>query len=405
MCRTMKGALRILALGAFVALVFAGRTARADRDWDSSGWSMLGEQEARGHREREDVIEVGRDQGKFTRMSIVVRGGDVELYDVTVEFYHGDNWHPDVPRYFREGLRSRVLDLPTSDRGRDDRSIKRIKLSYKNVSDDSYANPKIQFWARQADDGYDDRGGHDRYTAPSWDSRGWTNLGERELEGHGRRERSSVIDVGRQEGRFSKLTLVMLDADAEITDFTVNFSRGDSWKPNVNHYFKEGQRTRVLEVPSSAYGSDGRSIKSIEFHYRNTPDGGHARVQIWALREAERREWNSDGWTMLGEREVRGHGREVKDRLEVGRSEGKFSRMTIVVLDSDLEIIAMSVTFGRGDPWKPEIKHNFKEGQRARVVEFPPSEHGNDERSIRWVDFTYRNLPGEGHARVQVWAR
>jgi hypothetical protein len=51
------------------------------------------------------------------------------------------------------------------------------------------------------------------------------------------------------------------------------------------------------------------------------------------------------------------------------------------------------------------MKHNFHEGQRARVVDFPTSEHGHDERSIRWIDFTYRNLPGEGHARVQIWAR
>ena len=72
---------------------------------------------------------------------------------------------------------------------------------------------------------------------------------------------------------------------------------------------------------------------------------------------------------------------EVRDRVEVGRQEGRFERLTVVVLDSDLkEIIGMSIAFGHGPAWHPEMKHYFKEGQRARPIEFPASEHGNEER-------------------------
>jgi hypothetical protein len=108
---------------------------------------------------------------------------------------------------------------------------------------------------------------------------------------------------------------------------------------------------------------------------------------------------------MLGETVVNGHGREDRDRINVGRGMGKFSRLTIVVTDSDLEMLDMSIQFKRGEPFHPAMKHFFREGQRARVVEFPPSAYGNEERTIEWIDFAYRNLPGEGHARVQVWAR
>jgi len=47
--------------------------------------------------------------------------------------------------------------------------------------------------------------------------------------------------------------------------------------------------------------------------------------------------WDSRGWVMLGERTVNGHF--DHDRIEVGRIEGKFSKLTVVVENSDLEMI------------------------------------------------------------------
>jgi hypothetical protein len=46
------------------------------------------------------------------------------------------------------------------------------------------------------------------------------------------------------------------------------------------------------------------------------------------------------------------------------------------------------------------VKAFFREGQRTRVIDFP-----GDERTIRCIDFKYRNLPGGGRAKVQVWAK
>jgi hypothetical protein len=237
-------------------------------------------------------------------------------------------------------------------------------------------------------------------------------LGEREVRGHGRLDRDR-IDVGRQEGRFNKLTIVVEDSDLELVDFAVKFGKGDPWHPDVKHYFRDGQRTRMIEFPDNVWGSNDRSIRSIEFAYRNLPGEGHARVQVWAWRTDTASAppppqvpvWNSNGWIMLGEREVRGHGRLDRDHIDVGRQEGKFSRVTILVQDSDLEMIDFTVSFRRGEPWHPDLKHYFREGQRTRVLELPVSESGRTERVIQAIDFAYRNLPGEGHARVQVWAQ
>jgi hypothetical protein len=108
--------------------------------------------------------------------------------------------------------------------------------------------------------------------------------------------------------------------------------------------------------------------------------------------------WDSKGWVKLGEREL--NGRVDHDRIEVGRHEGKFTKLTLFVENSDLEMLDFEIKFAKGAPWHPELKHFLKEGQRTRVIDFP-----GDERTIKYVDFKYRNLPGGGRAKVQVWAK
>lgn len=234
----------------------------------------------------------------------------------------------------------------------------------------------------------------------AWDSRGWVNLGERTVNGRMDHDR---IEVGRYEGRFSKLTLVVENADVEMLDVRVEFGDRTDFHPPVTGFYREGTRTRVIEMP----GGD-RVIRFIDFRYRNAPGEWHAKVGVWALRDgaaapvANAPVWDANGWTMLGEREVHGHGRENADRISVGRYEGRFAMLTVVVLDSDLEMIDMGIKFGRGPEVQPSVAQFFREGTRTRVIELPT--HG-DGRTIRWIEFKYRNLPGEAHARVQVWAK
>jgi hypothetical protein len=233
--------------------------------------------------------------------------------------------------------------------------------------------------------------------AERWDSKGWVKLGERTVNGRVDHDR---IEVGRYEGKFTKLTLYVENSDLELLDLEITFGNKERFHPEVRHVFKEGSRTRVIDLPG-----DERTIRSIDLRYRNLPGGGRARVEIWgwkadaaaATRPAPFT-WDSKGWVMLGERTV--NGRVDHDRIEVGRREGRFSKLTLVALDSDLELLDLEVKFARGAPWHPEVKHFFKEGQRTRVIDFP-----GDERAIRYIDFKYRNLPGGGRAKIQVWAK
>src|SRR5262249_36092288 len=128
--------------------------------------------------------------------------------------------------------------------------------------------------------------------------------------GHGRLDVDS-IRVGGYEGRFSRLTVVVEDGDMELIDMTIKFGDGSEMTPNVGHIFREGQRTRVIEMPSYE-----RIIKTITFRYRNISGVGHARVGVWGWRVGNAvapvvytaPSWDQRGWVMLGERQVNGHG-------------------------------------------------------------------------------------------------
>jgi len=237
-------------------------------------------------------------------------------------------------------------------------------------------------------------------SAERWDSSGWVKLGQREVNG---RVDHDTIEVGRYEGKFTKLTLYVEKSDLELLDLEVTFGNGQRWHPSVQHVFREGSRTRVIDLPG-----DDRVIKNINLRYKNLPGGGRAAVEVWGLKDGGggghpggggHFSWDNAGWTMLGEREVNGRGTD-HDRITVGRGEGTFTKLTVVVLDSDLELVDLEVKFGNGETWHPSLSHYFKEGNRTRVLDFP----GN-KRVVKFVDFKYRNLPGGGRAKVQVWAK
>src|SRR3954465_10229367 len=77
--------------------------------------------------------------------------------------------------------------------------------------------------------------------------------------------------------------------------------------------------------------------------------------------------WDRTGWVKLGEREV--NGRVDHDRIEVGRYEGKFTKLTMYVERSEIELLDFEVTFGNGERWHPEVRFFFKEGARTRVID------------------------------------
>ena len=239
---------------------------------------------------------------------------------------------------------------------------------------------------------------------PAFDPAGWELLGETMVDGKSDMDR---IPVGKKEGRFTNLMLVVENSDLEMIDMEIEFNNGQKVSPDVRQFFRENSRTRAIDLPG-----EKRFIKNVTFHYRNLPGGGRARVALYGKLAADqgpvhggggggpalKANFDPAGWVLLGEKTVEGKG--DFDQIQVGKVEGKFTKLMVVVEDSDLEMHDMEITFGNGKKQKPAVKHFFRENDRTRAIDLP----GN-KRFIKNIKFWYSNLPGGGKARVAVYGK
>ena len=149
----------------------------------------------------------------------------------------------------------------------------------------------------------------------AFDASGWTFIGAQTVDGH--RDRDTLV-VGAYEGKFDQLTMVVTDSDLELKDLTVVFGNGERWAPKLAHFFKEGQRSRAIDLPGN-----NRAIQKIELRYANVPGGGKARVSLFGrdTRQKKPPAFDSRGWTLLGSQTV--DGRRDRDTIMVGRYEDR----------------------------------------------------------------------------------
>lgn len=109
-----------------------------------------------------------------------------------------------------------------------------------------------------------------------------------------------------------------------------------------------------------------------------------------ADRRDERREERRDerreeaGWVKLGDRKVDFKG--DHDVIEVGRAEGKFTKLRLRVVEGDLELYKMRIIFANGDPYTPDTRVHFTEKDRTHDIDLP-----GDARTIKRVEFSYRS--------------
>jgi hypothetical protein len=234
----------------------------------------------------------------------------------------------------------------------------------------------------------------------TFDATGWTLLGERVVEGKNDRD---VVAVGRTEGIWNRLMIVVEDSDLEMKNVTVVFGNGQKYSPDLQHYFREDSRTRGLFLPGKT-----RRIKEIRFRYGNLPGGGRAKVAVYGhevepaqpvSKVLKAAEWDKGGWTLLGSRTVQG--KRDHDTIRLAHKDpAPIGKVMLVVEDSDLEIHDMTITFGNNSKFTPEVRQYFREDSRTRSIDLP-----GDTRNIKKIDLRYSNLPGGGKAKVEVWGR
>ena len=107
-----------------------------------------------------------------------------------------------------------------------------------------------------------------------------------------------------------------------------------------------------------------------------------------------------NGYSFLGSRDVHGHGREVREGIGGLRGDGRWTSVMFVVENAPVEMDEIVVTFGDGEKFAAPTRLVFGPDSTTRMIDLP-----GGARIIRRVDFFMHNLPGDGHATVELWAR
>jgi hypothetical protein len=235
--------------------------------FDPTGWTLLGSATIEGRVDR-DVIPVGKGM-KFDRLVMVVLDSSMELVEFTIEFGNKERFTPPVKHVFNESSRTREIDLPG-----ENRNIQKIELGYKNIPGGGRA--RVEIYGKNIKEPKPDRPVEPPPPPePAFDPKdGWTLVGSQTVDGKKDRD---VFPVGKKAGKWDKVMLVVKDSDLELVDFIVTFGNGEKFEPKTRHAFKEGSRTRAIDLPG-----DNRKIKNIELRYANLPGGGKAIVELYA---------------------------------------------------------------------------------------------------------------------------
>ena len=105
------------------------------------------------------------------------------------------------------------------------------------------------------------------------DMTGWRLMGEAWVTGQFERE---IIRVGKYEGRFTRVMLVITDSSLEVGDVVIQFGNGQRWSPGLRHAFADGSRSRAVDLPGQV-----RFIRGVELVRGGVPPGMRAHAELW----------------------------------------------------------------------------------------------------------------------------
>jgi hypothetical protein len=239
--------------------LLAPPTSRAD------GWELLGTRRVSFAAER-DAIEVGIREGVFTAIRIEVVGGILDMYNIRLTFGNGDTWSPDTRVTFREGSWSRTIELPGPAR-----VIRRIEFWYRSRLRRGQATVRVFGRSASVAAPALPPALTSGPVTPPGGGGDWDHLGMRQVDF--RVDHDAVVAVGR--GAFRSVRIDVEGGDLELFDIKVTFGNGETFSPATRVYFREGTRSRVIDLPGAA-----RIIRRIDFFYRSAVFGGQGRATV-----------------------------------------------------------------------------------------------------------------------------
>ena len=360
-----------------------------DRDWKDKfpNYELLGERKVDFVGDK-DTIEVTGKEGRFVSLMIGVTDGNLEMFDIKITFGNDETHEPNVRQEFKQGERTRQIDLPG-----EARVIRKVEFKYKSKLRRGKATVKL--FGKPADAGSGDKpdkpdAGKDWKEQLPKSSEGYHFLGSRVVSFGADRD---TIEVTANEGKFTAIVLGVVEGELEMWDIKIDFGNGETHSPNVRATFEAKTRSRVIDLPGEA-----RVIKKVTFFYKSKLKEGKATVKLYGNpADVEKRYPN---YKHLASREV-DFGKDT-DVIVVGESKGSFKGFMVEVENADLELKEIVITMGNGKQYEPKTRFEFDEGSRTRTIDFP----GKEGRTIERMVFKYSTKGlKDGKATINVYGK
>jgi hypothetical protein len=120
----LKTIQRLVLVLASIVIVGCAGDFRRGGGYSGLGWQRLGTLTV-GPGNDHDTLSVGSDAGQFREIRFEVRGGPVEMTDMTITFGDGSTFRPNFRSRYDERSRSEEIDFPG-----DRRFIRQIDVTY-----------------------------------------------------------------------------------------------------------------------------------------------------------------------------------------------------------------------------------------------------------------------------------
>jgi hypothetical protein len=229
----------------------------------------------------------------------------------------------------------------------------------------------------------------------------WVRLGDRTV---GFRNDYDTIHVGRHEGAFKRLKLLIRNNDIKLNSIKIFFGNGEVENVIFDRHIRAGGEAEI-ELPHGWHR--GRVIRDVELHYHSRPDfRGQAVAELWGQEEERMAPGpmamhGGHEWVRLGDRRV-GFMND-RDAIHVGRREGRFTRLKLLIRGNDIKLNSIKIVFGNGEAEEVIFDRHIRDGGEA-VIELP---HGwREGRFIRDVELRYHSRPDfRGEAVAELWGQ
>ncbi len=209
-----------------------------------------------------------------------------------------------------------------------------------------------------------------------------------------------VFRVGAREGRFAAIKYRPVDGPMLVGGVEIEYANRERQTYNLVDRLMPGQESRPLDL-----AGETRRIATVTLLKRPGFRPGRLTVELMGLEVPDRREpppWAGigpqipRGWVLFGAQTVDFRG--DRDVVPVGPEVGRFEHIALRVLDNDIFLREITVTYANGERDRKIIETAIPANSQTRGIDL------KGDRFIRDIELVYRSRPGGGKpAIVEVY--